>query len=103
MSWPLARTARGEEVRSFVPAPLPPSAPLDLLGRGGDWEAWLGCPVASLQDVGARSDVSFPAASAGMAVLGRLRIVRGLTGKRRSRLFVYERYIGILGEGTEAS
>jgi hypothetical protein len=37
-----------------------------------------------------------------MNVLIDLKIARELTGKRRNRLFVYDRYLGILNEGTEA-
>jgi len=36
-----------------------------------------------------------------MELLGTLRIARELTGKRRNRLFVYERYLDVLSEGTE--
>jgi hypothetical protein len=34
-------------------------------------------------------------------MLERLGIVRELTGKRRNRLFAYDRYVGLLGEGTQ--
>jgi hypothetical protein len=37
-----------------------------------------------------------------MDLLTGLGIARELTGKRRNRLFVYERYLAILNEGTEA-
>jgi hypothetical protein len=36
-----------------------------------------------------------------MDVLIERGIARELTGKRRNRLFLYERYLGILSEGTE--
>lgn len=42
-----------------------------------------------------------PAASSGMELLEIHRIARELTGKRRNRLFVYERYLDVLNEGTE--
>jgi Fic family protein len=58
-------------------------------------------PLATLQDVARRADLSFPAAAAGMAVLVELGIGRELTGKRRNRVFVYDRYLALLGEGTE--
>jgi len=58
-------------------------------------------PVASLADVAERTGLSFPAASTGMRVLERLGIARELTGRRRNRLFGYQRYIAILSEGTE--
>jgi len=37
-----------------------------------------------------------------MAALVELGIARELTGKRRNRLFLYDRYLAILNEGTEA-
>ncbi len=58
-------------------------------------------PVVSLPQVVELSGLSFPAAASAMAVLEELGIARELTGKRRNRLFGYERYIAILNEGTE--
>jgi hypothetical protein len=37
-----------------------------------------------------------------MNLLVEMKIARELTGKRRNRLFVYDRYLGILSEGTQA-
>jgi Fic family protein len=59
-------------------------------------------PVTSLQGISRRAALSFPAASAGMALLEDEGIVRELTGKKRNRLFGYSRYLAILAEGTEA-
>ena len=36
-----------------------------------------------------------------MELLSALGIAREITGKRRNRLFVYDRYLAILSEGTE--
>ncbi len=36
-----------------------------------------------------------------MDLLVDLGIARELTGKRRNRLFVYDRYLAVLNEGTE--
>jgi Fic family protein len=58
-------------------------------------------PVTSLRDVSRRSKLSFPAASAGMGLLAKLGIARELTGKKRDRVFAYDRYLAILNEGTE--
>jgi Fic family protein len=58
-------------------------------------------PVISLGEVCRRTDLSFPAATTGMSVLLKLGIARELTGKRRNRLFAYDRYLQILSEGTE--
>ncbi|MBI2227520.1 MAG: Fic family protein [Deltaproteobacteria bacterium] len=58
-------------------------------------------PLVSLGEVCRRTDLSFPAATTGMNVLLKLDVVRELTGKRRNRLFAYDRYLQILSEGTE--
>ncbi len=58
-------------------------------------------PVASLRKIVERTGLSFPAASAGMRLLEGLGIAGKLTGRRRGRLFGYDRYIAILSEGTE--
>jgi Fic family protein len=58
-------------------------------------------PVTSMQDVCSRTGLSFPAASSAMEVLVDLGIASELTGKRRNRIFAYDRYLTILSEGTE--
>ncbi len=60
-------------------------------------------PILSLPEACNRAKLSFPAVSSAMNTLVRLGIAREITGKRRSRLFAYERYISILilNEGTE--
>jgi hypothetical protein len=37
-----------------------------------------------------------------MSLLEELGIARELTGRKRSRLYAYDAYIGILNEGTES-
>lgn len=64
-------------------------------------EALKARPIVSLSAVCDATGLSFPAASSGMDLLGSLGIARELTGKRRNRLFVYDRYLDILNEGTE--
>jgi hypothetical protein len=54
-----------------------------------------------MQEVCRITGLSFPAASSAMALLVDLAVARGLTGKRRNRLFVYDRSLDILNEGTE--
>lgn len=58
-------------------------------------------PILSLPDICRRSGLSFPAVTNGMALLQKHAIVRELTGRRRNRLFAYDRYLKILSEGTE--
>jgi len=64
-------------------------------------EALKARPLLSLLQVCRSTGLSFPAASAGMGLLAELGIARELTGRRRNRLFVYDRYLSILNEGIE--
>jgi Fic family protein len=57
-------------------------------------------PISSMTEVCRTTRLSFPAAAAAMNLLVDLGIVRELTGKRRNRLFVYDRYLAILSAGT---
>jgi Fic family protein len=58
-------------------------------------------PILTLAEAGRRAEISFPAASSGMRVLTDLGISREFTGKRRNRVFAYDRYVSILSEGTD--
>lgn len=58
-------------------------------------------PIVSMPAVCAATGLSFPAASSAMGQLVDLGIARELTGKRRNRLFAYDRYLAMLSEGTE--
>lgn len=60
-------------------------------------------PILSMREVSRASGMSFPSVSSAMESLVDLKIARELTGKRRNRLFVYDRYLRILNEGTETS
>ncbi len=66
-------------------------------------EALKGRPILSMPEVCRRTGLSFPAASAAMTLLeNEMAVARELTGRRRDRLYAYDRYLAILGEGTEA-
>ena len=58
-------------------------------------------PLESMPRICAATKLSFPAVSSAMSTLVEMGIARELTGKRRNRLFVYDRYLGILNEGVE--
>lgn len=58
-------------------------------------------PVLTLNEVSRRAGLSFPTAAKGMAALAELGLARELTGNRRNRVFSYQQYLAILGEGTE--
>ena len=57
-------------------------------------------PVIGLAEAARRAGLSFPAAANAMALLGDVGVAREITGKRRNRVFAYERYLAILNEGT---
>ena len=57
--------------------------------------------MTTLSEIRARTGLSFPAAAAGMTVLTGLGIARELTGRKRDRVFAYDRYLAVLQEGTE--
>jgi Fic family protein len=63
-------------------------------------EALKARPIQSLPGIRDASGLSFPTASSAMDFLIERGIARELTGKRRNRLFVHERYLAILNEGT---
>ena len=60
-------------------------------------------PILSLPVVCRATRLSFQTAASAMELLVEHGIAREITGKRRDRLFVYEQYLSILNEGTEAS
>jgi Fic family protein len=57
-------------------------------------------PLVTLTEVVARSGLSFPAASSAMEELVNLGIASELTGKKRNRVFAYDRYLATLAAGT---
>jgi Fic family protein len=64
-------------------------------------EALKAHPLLSLPAICERTGLSFPAASSAIDLLLERGIARELTGQRRNRLFLYDRYLAILNEGTE--
>lgn len=58
-------------------------------------------PITNINDLATRTAVSYPTAAKTVESLITLGIVRELTGRRRRRVFAYDRYLAILNEGTE--
>ena len=58
-------------------------------------------PVASVPSLVADTGLSAPTVRSALGRLEKMGIVREITGKRRNRLFGYDRYVAILGEGTQ--
>jgi hypothetical protein len=57
--------------------------------------------VPTVNEVSRRTNLSFPTAAKGITGLVALGVARELTGNRRNRVFAYDRYLALLGEGTE--
>ena len=57
-------------------------------------------PVLTLPVAAERTGLSFPGTSDGMGLLVELGIARELTGKKRNRVYAYDRYLAMLAEGT---
>lgn len=58
-------------------------------------------PIATIQDLSARANVSFPTASKALDVLVKSGVASELTGRQRNRVFAYDRFVAILNEGAE--
>ena len=58
-------------------------------------------PLVSIPHLVGETRLSAPTAASVLAALGKAGIVREITGRKRNRLFAYERYLAILREGTE--
>ena len=58
-------------------------------------------PMLSLPAASARTGLAFRTAATAMERLAEQGIAREITGKRRGRVFVHDRYLDILNEGTE--
>ncbi len=59
-------------------------------------------PLMTLNQVCARTGLSFPTAARAMETLVNLGIAREVTGQRRNRVFAYRAYLDILIEGTDS-
>jgi Fic family protein len=58
-------------------------------------------PLISIQRASQETHISVPTVTAALTRLQELGIVHEITSKRRDKLYSYEKYIGILNEGTE--
>jgi cell filamentation protein, protein adenylyltransferase len=60
-------------------------------------------PMATLQQVSAETSLALATAAKAMKRLQSLGLVTELTGRKRDRVFVYEKYLDLLNEGTGPS
>lgn len=58
-------------------------------------------PLTALTEAATRSGLSFPATASAMETLVGMGIAREVTGKKRNRVFTYDKYLAALSEGTE--
>jgi len=65
------------------------------------FEAFRRRPLATLPVLAGQVGISYPTAARAVAALERLGIVREITGRRRERVFAYDRYVAVLNEGAE--
>lgn len=80
-------------------------APLAALGRQAGaalrlHDAMKRSPIATIAQLAARSSMSVPTTTLALANLQRVGLVRETTGRQRGKLFVYQRYLDLLNEGT---
>ena len=76
------------------------------LGRSGNsvrqvFAALRQRPLIGIRQLAVRARLSFPTAAKALECLVELDIAREVTGGRRNRLFAYDTYLAILGEGAE--
>ncbi|CAN5883910.1 Fic family protein [soil metagenome] len=58
-------------------------------------------PVTTVTQMAKRASVTFATATRALATLAEMGIARETTGRKRNRVFSYERYLRVLSEGTE--
>jgi Fic family protein len=63
--------------------------------------ALLRTPVCTIPRLAKRTGLTLPTVGKALDVLSEHKMVREITGKKRDRVFSYDRYLGILSEGTE--
>jgi Fic family protein len=64
-------------------------------------EVFKAMPVLTIAEAAKRTELTVPTITSAMKMLERLGVAKELTGKRRNRVFWYDEYARILGEGTE--
>ena len=57
-------------------------------------------PIANIAQLSNQTSQSVPTTTAALGNLQRLGLVREMTGKQRGKLYVYQRYLDLLNEGT---
>ena len=58
-------------------------------------------PILSIAKAAAKLGVTFPTVAKSLEHLRSLGVLQEITGRQRDRVFIYDRYVAILNEGTE--
>lgn len=86
--------------QNWIGGPRPGQGPPGGLGAPRPWRAAGASGDHAVRD--RREDRTVvPCAAAGMGALAELGIAKELTGRKRDRVFAYDRYLAVLQEGTE--
>jgi Fic family protein len=64
-------------------------------------QALLTRPVTTVARLAADTRLSIPAVTNAIAALSEQKLVREITGRKRNRVFAYDRYMDVLNQGTE--
>lgn len=93
-------------VRSILTLFEADRAKIETLGRTANsvlrvHQALQKSPILTITSAEKNTGLSYPTASTALKHLQKLGVVRETTGRERNRLFVYDAYLRILGEGTE--
>jgi len=60
-------------------------------------------PFVNAAQVSAKTNLSMPTVNHALAALGKLGVVREVTGKKRGRVFAYDGFLNIIDEGTDVT
>jgi DNA-binding MarR family transcriptional regulator len=62
-------------------------------------EAFMKRPIMSAGDLVERTNLTAPTVNASIEALAQMGLIKEITGKKRGRLFVYDRYLSTLDRG----
>lgn len=59
-------------------------------------------PIFTIKTIADSLEITRPTVTSALETLEEMKIIRELTGRQRDRVFVYDQFLSILNEGTEA-
>jgi Fic family protein len=60
-------------------------------------------PLGSIRFLAKETSLSHPSVTAALRALDKINIVKEITGKKRNRIFAYDKYLEVIRQGTELS